>query len=126
MSREQNTEKRQNIVFLIDLQYLTKESLFIHCRDVARIVPAKLKLNSLYFFTSSFCSGFALSFSSSRVEAFLNSFIPCPIPFISSGIFLPPKRRTITSKINKISVAPKFPISLNFILTAKDIYRINY
>lgn len=48
--------------------------------------------------------------SSSTFEAFLNSFIPCPIPFISSGILRPPKRRTITRIIRMISVAPKFPI----------------
>jgi len=35
-----------------------------------------------------------LSFSSSSLDAFLNSLIPPPRPFISSGIFLPPKRRS--------------------------------
>ena len=38
MSREQNIEKHQNIVFLIDLQYLKKENNSV-VADVASNVP---------------------------------------------------------------------------------------
>lgn len=52
-------------------------------------------------------NAFFPSISSSPFEAFLNSLMPCPIPFINSGIFLPPKSSTIPTIIRIISVAPK-------------------
>ena len=49
------------------------------------------------------------SASSSSFEAFLNSFIPLPNPFINSGIFLPPKSKRTTTTIRIICGAPIMP-----------------
>lgn len=48
----------------------------------------------------------------SSLVASLNSLMPEPNPFISSGIFLPPNNNSKTTAISIISVAPNLPIIL--------------
>src|SRR5690606_1915000 len=64
----------------------------------------------LFYFYSDFVSvSFFLGFDVAPLSSFvasLNSFIPEPNPFISSGIFLPPNSNSITTTIKIISVAP--------------------
>ena len=45
----------------------------------------------------------------SSLAAFLNSLIPVPIPFINSGIFLPPKSKTTIAIINITCIGPITP-----------------
>ena len=47
----------------------------------------------------------------SSLAAFLNSLMPVPSPFMSSGIFLPPKSNNMMARMTRISVTPNLPIT---------------
>lgn len=49
-------------------------------------------------------------------EAFRNSLIASPIPFMNSGIFLLPNKSTTTTPMTINSVVPKFLSNLNHLL----------
>ena len=108
MNRVQNTEKHQNILFQTDLSIRYEIRLYFKT------------VSNLYFCFFSLILHFIFSGSSSTLEAFLKFFHPCPIPFISSGIFFPKKKNN--NKQNKYDLSSsKISHLFKFKLTVKDI-----
>ncbi len=94
-----------------------------HCRDPEQHSPKHVKmvpeghtlragslthLSPLFSLLSLLMSvtSFSISFMPS-----LNDLTPFPRPFINSGIFLPPKKRSTTSAMSRISDIPRPPIN---------------
>lgn len=92
--------------------------------NIKRVEGWKIKKHPLwedaFKYVNVFYSGFFISFFSLPLstpeEASLNSRIPFPKPLASSGIFLPPKRRSTTITMMMISGVPRNASIINGVI----------